>query len=110
VDNIIKIHEALTESDINLLSKLVVKVKGTYNNNNLEGYISIPTTFNPEYVCADGCSIITYDITGKKPVYEKTNYQIFKYTTEMDGFETVSENLNWSLQNNIKNDENKILA
>lgn len=110
VDNIIKIHEALTESDINILSKLVVKVKGTYNNNNLEGYISIPTTFNPEYVCADGCSIITYDITGKKPVYEKTNYQIFKYTAEMDGFETVSENLNWSLQNNIKNDENKILT
>lgn len=103
-DNIIKIHEKLTESDINLLSKLVIKVKGTYNNNNLEGYISIPTTFNPEYVCADGCSIVTYDITGKKPVYEKTNYQIFKYTTGMNGFEVVSNgNLTWSLQNNIQN-------
>ena len=102
-DNIIKIHERLTESDVILLSKLIIKVKGTYNNNNLEGYISIPTTFNPEYVCADGCSIVTYDITGKKPVYEKTNYQIFKYTTGMNGFEAVpNANLKWSLQNNIQ--------
>ena len=100
-NNVIKIHERLTESDAELLSKLVIKVKGSYNNNNLEGYISIPTTFNPEYVCADGCSIVTYDITGKKPVYEKTNYQIFKYTAGMNGFEAVSNvNLRWSLQNN----------
>ncbi|MDY5928640.1 MAG: hypothetical protein SPJ27_01195 [Candidatus Onthovivens sp.] len=46
---------------------------------------------------------MTYDITGKKPVYEKTNYQIFKYTTGMNGFEAVSNaNLKWSLQNNVQ--------
>ena len=102
-DNIITINEKLDSSDIDLLSKLNIKVQGIYNNNNLEGYLSIPTTFNSEYICANGCSIVTYDITGKKPVYEKTNYQIFK-SVKQNGLESVSnDNLTWSLGNNIGN-------
>lgn len=102
-NNIITIKEELDSSDIDLLSKLIIKVQGIYNNNNLEGYLSIPTTFNSEYVCANGCSIVTYDITGKKPVYEKTNYQIFK-SVKQNGLESVSnDNLTWSLGNNIEN-------
>lgn len=102
-NNIITIKEELDSSDIDLLSKLIIKVQGIYNNNNLEGYLSIPTTFNSEYVCVNGCSIVTYDITGKKPVYEKTNYQIFK-SVKQNGLESVSnDNLTWSLGNNIGN-------
>ena len=68
---------------------------GTYQGIELKGYITIPVSFNPLCACIDGCSIITYDITGKKPIYEKTPYRLYQYSDSLDL--QIIDDIEWNL-------------
>ncbi len=85
-----------------IASKLIVQMSGTYQGIELKGYIAIPVSFNSLCACIDGCSIITYDITGKKPIYEKTPYKLYQYSDLSDL--QIINGVNWKL-----NDESKLL-
>lgn len=78
-----------------IASKLIVQMTGTYQGIELKGYITIPVSFNPLCACIDGCSIITYDITGKKPIYEKTPYRLYQYSDSLDL--QVIDDIEWNL-------------
>ena len=78
-----------------IASKLIVQMTGTYQGIELKGYITIPVSFNPLCACIDGCSIITYDITGKKPIYEKTPYRLYQYSDSLDL--QVIDDVEWNL-------------
>lgn len=79
-----------------IASKLIVQMTGTYQGIELKGYITIPVSFNSLCACIDGCSIITYDITGKKPIYEKTPYKLYQYSDSSDL--QLIENVVWDLK------------
>ena len=78
-----------------IASKLIVQMTGTYQGIELKGYITIPVSFNPLCACIDGCSIITYDITGKKPIYEKTPYRLYQYSDSLDL--QIIDDIEWNL-------------
>lgn len=82
-DGILNLKQPLTSTD-NISSKLIIKMTGMYQGSSLTGYLAIPVSFDNQYVCADGCSIITYDITGKKPIYEKTPYKLYSQNSSGD--------------------------
>lgn len=78
-----------------IASKLIVQMTGTYQGIELKGYITIPVSFNSLCACTDGCSIITYDITGKKPIYEKTPYRLYRYSDSLDL--QIIDDIEWNL-------------
>lgn len=88
------LQDLVAEDDI--ASKLIVQMTGTYLGIELKGYITIPVSFNSLCACIDGCSIITYDITGKKPIYEKTPYKLYQYSDSSDL--QLIENVVWDLK------------
>lgn len=88
------LQDLVAEDEI--ASKLIVQMSGTYQGIELKGYITIPVSFNSLCACIDGCSIITYDITGKKPIYEKTPYKLYQYSDSLDL--QLIENVTWDLK------------
>lgn len=86
------------------LARLVAEVSCKYKGNLLKGYLAIPSLLNSNndsvknYVCIDGCSVITYDITGKKPFYAKQAYTLYYKDTSGDTIEEIN-NVNWTLWN-----------
>lgn len=88
------LQDLVAEDEI--ASKLIVQMTGTYQGIELKGYITIPVSFNSLCACIDGCSIITYDITGKKPIYEKTPYKLYQYSDSLDL--QLIENVTWDLK------------
>lgn len=109
----ITFKENLNSNDTTLMSKLVIVAEGTYNMNTIRSYITLPCSFNDKYVCADGCSIVTYDITGKKPVYEKTPYKLYKLNNK-NSLEVIP-NVKWTLEGdgakfwNFNKDNNMVI-
>lgn len=95
-DGILNLNTNLTYND-GISSKLIVQMTGNYQGSSLTGYLAIPVTFSNSYVCADGCSIITYDITGKKPIYEKTPYKLYKRNESKNLIPEADDNLKWDL-------------
>lgn len=99
----LKLNQILTSQSNDITSKLIVQLSCEYNGIPLKSYLAIPVSFNRKYVCADGCSIITYDITGKKPIYEKTPYQLYE-ADSMNNLIAVNNHVTWDLvQFNSKN-------
>lgn len=54
----------------------VLKVTITIGERTLEAYKSIALRSSEDYTAINGSTIITYDITGKKPLYNKLQFQI----------------------------------
>lgn len=83
------------------LAKLIVVGTCVYKNNTLKGYLAIPSLLNTtgkNYTCIDGCSIITYDITGKKPFYAKQAYKLY-YLDTTSNDTLVENNVTWKMYN-----------
>lgn len=83
------------------LAKLIVVGTCVYKNNTLKGYLAIPSLLNTSgknYTCIDGCSIITYDITGKKPFYAKQAYKLY-YLDAASNDTLVENNVEWNMYN-----------
>lgn len=97
--NIIQIKSSLTS-----LSTFygLIKILGNIYGKNIVAYYPIPITKNMHYKAINGSTIITYDITGKKPFYNKNKLLLNK-----DGL--IANNIIWKIgyydqQNNFHND------
>lgn len=91
----------LSKTDIlNNAKYFIIEATCIYKGVELKGYLIIPTTTNVEnYAYISGCSTITYDITGKKPVYSNNEYKLY------DSKDAEVDNIKWSLEA-INNDMN----
>lgn len=83
-------------TDANILNNakyFIIEASCIYKGVELKSYLIIPTTTNAKnYAYISGCSTITYDITGKKPVYSNNEYKL--YNSE----DAEVDNIKWSLE------------
>lgn len=61
----------------------LIKISVNIYGKNIIAYFPIPITKNKDYISINGSTIITYDITGKKPFYNKNKLLINKNGTTL---------------------------
>lgn len=73
-----KVNNSFTTSAININNNyyFVIKISFSIGSRNLEAYKPIAIRLSDEYTAINGSTVITYDITGKKPLYNKLQFQI----------------------------------
>ena len=73
----------------------VVKAELNYNNRLLIAYFSIAIRLNNSYEFIEGAKTITYDITGKRPVFYKSPYKMYRH--ELNGTIIEISDIHWNL-------------
>lgn len=74
-------HFTVKDIDINNENYyFIIKVTITIGERVLEAYKSVALRSSDTYTAINGSTIITYDITGKKPLYNKLQFQISNET------------------------------
>lgn len=78
------INDSFTVRNISITDEnyyFIIKVTITIGERVLEAYKSVALRSNDNYTAINGSTIITYDITGKKPLYNKLQFQISNENT-----------------------------
>ncbi len=82
--------EASTRFDNSYFCIIQANIK--INGRDFTAYKSIALRKNDDYTAINGTTIITYDITGKKPLYNKLKFKISRLTQQ------VTDSLIWSVK------------
>ena len=93
--NFIITNDILTVNNLTMNNNyyFIIKAKVTIGTRTFEAYKPIAIRSDTKYTAINGSTIITYDITGKKPLYNKLTFQI------SNNFE-IESNVTWEVINN----------